>query len=203
MIFENKLPVTNRNAVIEKFNSVSTYLGIDPNWLAAVISFESNFSTSIQNPYTNAVGIIQFTRDSGNVNYKTIAGTKYYIEDIKKMDFIQQLELARLYYSPYKGKIKGFHDLYLATFFPIAIGKPDSWILETNTISAKAISNANPIFDTNKLGYVTVGAIKAALLKKIPTQYVSYLIDQPVVKKTAITSVIIGAIVLGYFIFKK
>ena len=171
LIFEDRLPSNDRTAIIAKIRSVSHNLGIDPNWLMAVINFETNgtFSTTIQNPFSNATGLIQFMP-----NTAAHLGTS--IGQLKQMDFIRQLDVVERYYRPYKSKIKGFIDLYLATFFPLAMGKPDDWVLQTKTLSAKRIADQNPIF--NDGGKVTVGSIKRALLKKIPTAYLKYLVVQ-------------------------
>lgn len=201
LIFEEKLPKTDRSAIVEKIRMVAKGLGIDPNWLMAVINFETagTFSTSIQNPYTGATGLIQFNEDFKGAGYKTIGGTKYAIDRIKGMGHIEQLELVRQYYRPYMDKIKGFVDLYLATFFPMAMGKPDDWTLRTDKVSAATIAKANPVFDQG--GKVTVGSIKNALLTKVPAQYVGYLI-----KKNAgplgLFVLIIGG-VLAYQILKN
>jgi len=169
LIFKDKLPINNRNAIVSKINAVANNLGIDPNWLMAVINFETagTFSTTIQNPYSNATGLIQF-----------MPSTAYHlgssIERLKQMSFIEQLDVVEKYYRPLKSKIKSFVDLYLATFFPVAIGKADNWVLQTSTISAKKIADQNPAFNVG--GQVTVGSIKKALLAKIPAQYLSYLV---------------------------
>ncbi|HBC04295.1 MAG TPA: hypothetical protein DC015_08915, partial [Aequorivita sp.] len=62
LIFQDKLPTSQRAEIINKLNSVAANLGIDVNWLMAVINFESagTFSPSIQNKYSGATGLIQF-----------------------------------------------------------------------------------------------------------------------------------------------
>ena len=169
LIFENKLPSNNRGAIIAKINKVAKDLGISPNWLMAVINFETagTFSPSIQNKFTNATGLIQFMP-------ATARGLETTVTELKSMDFLQQLDYVQRYYRPYSSRIKGFIDLYLATFFPLAIGKPDNWVLQTNRISAKTIADQNPIFsDGNK---VTVGKIKRVMLSRIPVQYAAQLV---------------------------
>lgn len=168
LIFEEKLPSRNRAAIINKIREVSSALGIEPNWLMAVINFESagTFSPSIQNPYSDATGLIQFMPSTA-----TSLGTT--VTELKAMDFIQQLDYVKKYYWPYRTRIKGFVDLYLATFFPIAMGKPSNWVLRASGISAEKIAQQNPAFDEG--GFVTVGKIKRVILSKIPAQYLSYV----------------------------
>ncbi len=171
LIFKNKLPVNNRVAIINKIKGIALTLGIDPNWLMAVINFETagTFSPSIQNSYTKATGLIQFMPT-------TALGLNTTVSTLKEMDFFHQLDYVERYYRPYKSKIKSFVDLYLATFFPVAIGKPNNWVLRANGITAQKIAEQNPIF--NDGGKVTVGKIKRVILSRIPAQYVQHIVKQ-------------------------
>ncbi len=171
MIFSSRLPAENRSAIIDKINQVSSHLGIEPSWLMAVINFETagTFSTSIQNPHTGATGLIQFMPS-------TAQGLGTSTEELAQMSFIRQLDFVQRYYAPYKGKVKSFVDLYLATFWPAAIGKSDDYVLESSRVSAATIARQNPIFDPLKRGYVTVGSIKTALLLKTPAEYAKELV---------------------------
>lgn len=151
-LFQNKLSVDK----IAKVQQVSKDLNINPNWLLAVMYFESakTFSPSIKNGI-GSVGLIQFTRDKAGVNYKTINGKKYLLDDIAKMSFIQQMDLVKDYYKDvYKilkiNSINSFIDLYLVTFFPRAVNKPLNYVFETSGLSASKIASQNPIFDKNK-----------------------------------------------------
>ncbi|MEM6541798.1 MAG: hypothetical protein AAF634_11600 [Bacteroidota bacterium] len=156
----------------------------------AVINFETagSFSTSIQNPFSKATGLIQFMPDTARS-----LGTS--IEALAQMDFSTQLDYVERYYRPYRSRINGFVDLYLATFFPLAIGKPDNWVLQTKTISAKKIADQNPVF--NDGGKVTVGSIKKGLLSKIPAQYAVHVVGQ---NKEFIGLVVV--VVLGIVFYK-
>lgn len=171
MIFSSRLPAENRSAIIDKINQVCSHLGIQPNWLMAVINFETagTFSTSIENPHTGATGLIQFMPS-------TAEGLGTSTEELASMSFIRQLDFVERYYTPYRGKVKSFVDLYLATFWPAAIGKPDDFVIESSRVSAATIARQNPVFDPLKRGYVTVGSIKTALLLKTPTEYAKELV---------------------------
>lgn len=174
LIFEDKLPAQNRPAIIKKLYQVSANLGINVNWLMAVINFETagTFSPSIQNKHSNATGLIQFMPS-------TARGLGTTIEALKYMDFETQLNYVEKHFKPYKSKIKGFVDLYFATFFPVAIGKPDSFIIQTSKTSAEKIASQNTVFDTNKDSQLTVGEIKKVILTRIPIDYLKYVITQP------------------------
>lgn len=190
LAYQNKLPSANRDAIIAKINGISDYLGISPHWLMAVINFETagSFSPAIQNRISGATGLIQFMPNTAN-------GLGTSIEELKNMSFERQLDFVKRYYAPYRSRMKSFTDLYLATFYPKAIGKDDNYILEP----ARIIAQQNPIFDPEKNGFVTVGAIKEVLIKRIPAQYAAYF------SRTA-TGLSLGLVVvvgIGIYLFKK
>ncbi|EAR15442.1 hypothetical protein RB2501_13979 [Robiginitalea biformata HTCC2501] len=137
----------------------------------AVINFETagTFSTSIKNPFSGATGLIQFMPATASS-----LGTS--TTQLAAMSFTEQLDFVEKYYRPYKQRIRGFVDLYLATFFPAAIGKPDSWVLSAPGISASKIAEQNPVFAES--GVVRVGKIKSVLLSKVPLAYAKYLVGQ-------------------------
>jgi hypothetical protein len=146
---------------IEKIIQVSKRLKINHLWLMATMYFETSrtFSTTITNKI-GSVGLIQFTRDKAGDDFKTIGGKQYKLTTIKKMSFNEQMDLVELYYRPYIGKMSSFLDVYLVTFFPAAIGKSSSFVLETPKLSRSLIAAQNPIFDKNKDKKVTLNEIK-------------------------------------------
>jgi len=159
--FQNKLTESNQLKVIE----VATELGINPNWLLAVIYFETakTFSPSKTNSI-GSVGLIQFTRDKAGVAYKTINGKKYVLSDIAKMTFEAQMDLVLEYFKEVKkttGKsFNSFMDVYFAVFFPKALNQSNSYVLSTLGLSASLIAKQNPIFDSNKDGKITKAEIQ-------------------------------------------
>lgn len=151
-LFANKLTADK----IAKVKQVSDALNINHNWLLAVMYFESGktFNPSIKNGI-GSVGLIQFTRDKSGVNYKTINGKRYLLDDLAKMSFIQQMDVLHEYYKEvYRmlkvNKLNSFVDLYLCTFFPKAVGQPLDYVFQTSGLSASKIASQNPIFDKNK-----------------------------------------------------
>lgn len=163
LIFEEKIP-NNRTEFKSKVRQVSDNLDIDPNWLMAVMNFESNLNPKAVNPYTGATGLIQFMPS-------TARGLGTTVRDLRNMDNVMQLDYVEKYYKPYKSRLLNYEDLYLATFFPKAMNKPLDYILETDTISAAKIASQNPVFDANKDKEITVKEIKEMLMKKIPSSW--------------------------------
>lgn len=159
--FQSKLSESNQLKVIE----VAANLGINPNWLLAVIYFETakSFSPSKTNSI-GSVGLIQFTRDKSGVAYKTINGKKYVLSDIAKMDFDRQMDLVFEYFKEVKkttGKsLNSFMDVYFAVFFPKALNQSSTYILQTAGLTASLIAKQNPLFDTNKDGKITKAEIQ-------------------------------------------
>ncbi|GIZ08482.1 lytic transglycosylase domain-containing protein [Flavobacterium sp. UMI-01] len=160
-VFKKHLSESKQLKIIE----VATKLQINPNWLLAVIYFETakTFSPSKVNSI-GSVGLIQFTRDKAGVGYKTINGKKYVLTDIAKMSFEKQLDLVLEYFKEVKkttGKsLNSFMDVYFAVFFPKALNQSSNYVLQTSSLTASLIAKQNPIFDINKDGKITKSEIE-------------------------------------------
>jgi hypothetical protein len=175
--FQNKLS----QLALDKVVQVSNNLSINPNWLLAVMYFESGktFSPSKTNSI-GSVGLIQFTRDKSGVNYKTINGKIYLLSDIARMSFLSQMDLVQEYYKEIiritKKTPDSFVDTYLVTFFPAAIGKDDDFIFQTKSLSASLIAKQNPIFAVN-------GSIKKSNVTSMFQKWYGSTFDQINIKK--------------------
>jgi len=156
----------DKKAFSEKVIAISKLLKIDPNWLMFVMNLESKVNPQAQNTVhlvagQPATGLIQFVKPTA-----ISLGTS--IEALYKMDGVQQLDYVYKYLKPLTGKIKSVYDMYLAVFFPIAIGKPNDFIFKTKTVSADTIAKANPIFDYYKKNIITLDSFKRAVFARIP-----------------------------------
>ena len=107
----------NREEFTEKVNNISNELGIEANWLMFVMWFESRLNPKAVNPVSNATGLIQFMP-------LTAKGLNTTISELKAMSNVEQLDYVLKYLKPYKGKMKTWVDVYLAVFYPKAMGKP-------------------------------------------------------------------------------
>ena len=59
-------------------------------------------------------------------------------------------------------------DLYLANFYPAAVGKSDDYIIGNHPgLSPQSIASANPIF-VGQDGFVSVGSVKNWIKTKYP-----------------------------------
>ena len=171
LIYENKIPLSQRAQFLAKINDVATRLGINPNWLMAIINWESagTFSPSITNSI-GATGLIQFMP-------QTAIGLGTTTSALRQMTAVEQLEYVYKYYKPYASKIKGYVDMYLATLFPISLGQLDNFVLQTNHISAQSVASNNPAFDLNHDGKITVGEVKKRMLAQLPKEWLSYFVS--------------------------
>ena len=83
-----KLPTATANAIMWGANK----LGIDPNYLASVISFETagTFSTNARHPKSSATGLIQFMEDAdGKVDGKYYGMTRNQFGALSAMEQMQ------------------------------------------------------------------------------------------------------------------
>ena len=154
-IKENKIEFT------EKVNNISGELGIDPNWLMFVMWFESRLNPQAVNPISGATGLIQFMPSTARSLGTTIGVLRH-------MNNVQQLDYVFAYLRPYKGRMKRWIDVYLAVFYPKAMGKPDF------VITSDIVAKQNKIFDLNKDLDISVKEIETVLRKSIPEQYKTY-----------------------------
>ena len=172
LIYEDKVPASYRSGFIKKVTEISGKIGIEPDWLMAIMYFESGrtFKPSTGNSI-GCYGLIQFCPDRKGVSYKTINGKKYQLSDIAKMDYSTQLDLVYEYYKNYTGKLKSYTDTYFVTFFPLAVGKPDDWIIQGGGLTAGQIYNSNPAFRSVKDGKLRVWEVKKTILKELPKEW--------------------------------
>lgn len=196
--------IPNRSAFLRKAQAVADDLGIPLEWLMAVMASEtgSTFRSDISNigcmatkgdASKCAVGLIQFMPDTAA---SLVYGSKYNsipynrkwsdpeatrmrdnaIDRLKAMSNVEQLDYVYKYFYPYRNKITRFVDLYLVTFYPVALTKPDSFILgsEKSAKAAKDVYNGNKGIDQNGDGLISVADFKKwiARNKNIPQEKV-------------------------------
>ena len=152
LLFESYIK-SNKQAFIDKVESISSKLLIEPDWLMAVMYKESRLDEKAVNSGSGATGLIQFMPATAQGLGTTTAA-------LKAMSNVEQLDWVYKYYKPYITKLNSYPDLYLATFFPAALGKSDDYTMQTSTLSAAAIAKANPAIDLDKDGKITVGEFK-------------------------------------------
>lgn len=148
----------NREEFTEKVASICSQLNIKPDWLMFVMWFESKLNPQAVNPISGATGLIQFMPSTARGLGTTTAVLKH-------MNNVQQLDYVLAYLRPYKGRMKTWVDVYLAVFYPRAMGNPNF------VITSDIVAKQNKIFDLNKDLDISVKEIETALRRRIPEKY--------------------------------
>ncbi len=148
MILETQISV-NRQAFADKVASIAYDLGVDPDWLMAVMYCESRINSAAVNSASGATGLIQFMPD-------TAADLGVSMAQLKDMSNVDQLDYVKKYLFPYRYHINSFVDCYLAVFFPAALGQPGSFVIQAPGLSARLIASQNSGMDFNNDSEITV-----------------------------------------------
>ncbi|MCE7987629.1 MAG: hypothetical protein DYG89_41220 [Caldilinea sp. CFX5] len=151
----------------QKVIEMAQRLGTDPNFLMAIMSFESNgFNPQAKNPHSGATGLIQFMP-------KTAEKLGTTTDALARMTAEQQLDYVAKYFAPYTGRLKTLEDAYMAVLWPPAIGQGNNYVLFS---SPSREYQQNQLLDLNKDGKITVTEAAAMVRKKLgstaPTSYV-------------------------------
>ena len=169
LIFENKVPSSYRIPFVKKVKEVASRLGINPNWLMAIMYWESarTFSPSITNSlgYT---GLIQF----GSAAAQDLGTTTAIL---RSMSAVDQLDYVERYFKLWFKRLKitapnTYVDTYLIVLFPVAVNKGYNFVIQSGGISAYKFAINNPAFDFNKDNKVTVKEIETKMLEQLPSQ---------------------------------
>lgn len=135
-------------AALEKTAAV---IDIHPDWLAAVMSFESGFNPAAVNSQSNATGLIQFMPSTA----KNLGTT---VSALRAMSFQEQLPYVIKYFGE-KAGLRSLEDTYLKVFYPKAIGQSNNWVVARE---GEAVYTQNASFDNGK-GYITKGDITSTI----------------------------------------
>lgn len=130
-----------------KVVEVARRLGMDPNHLMLIMSFETRgtFSPSERNPYSGATGLIQFLPSTARALGTTL-------EKLAAMSAVEQLDWVERYLRPFAGRLKTLQDAYMAVLWPRAVGKAPDYVLWRK--GTKEYTQ-NAALDAGGKGYVT------------------------------------------------
>lgn len=145
-----------------KLVRIGRELGVDPNYLAGIISIESNrtFDPATLNPITKAHGgLIGFAKDTAK-----LLGTT--LDDLRAMNPVAHLDYVKAFYDrfPVKGKAHLLNTptrLYMATFMPEHVYKPGDFVIAT---PGSKIYDQNPGLDANRDGKLTPDDVGSILI---------------------------------------
>lgn len=167
MILTDRIPA-NKEAFMLKVAAIAAELGINPNWLMAVMYKESSLNPAAVNSYTGATGLIQFMP-------ATAAALGTSTAALKQMSNIDQLDYVKAYLKPHARRIKTFVDCYLAVFFPAAMSMPADTVLQTSKLSPKIIADQNPAMDANNDDTITIQEVENWLFKNFTQNEINEL----------------------------
>lgn len=146
-ISEKGQELLNNETFKKKLDEISREIGVSKNSIIKLMKHESGLNPTIKNNI-GCVGLIQFCPDNRGGSTKTISGKKYNLSELQN-DLELQMDAIKEFWLTGKksGKIKDAKDLYTYNLFPIAAGKSDDFVLQSNSMSAQTIAKANPIFN--------------------------------------------------------
>jgi peptidoglycan hydrolase-like protein with peptidoglycan-binding domain len=133
----------------DKVVKIASDLGTNPNFLMAVMSFESGatFRPSVKNMAgSGAVGLIQFMPT-------TATGLGTTTAKLAAMTAEAQLDFVAKYFARFKGRLNSIEDTYMAVLFPAAVSKGSTFVLFRKP--SKAYTQ-NKGLDINGDGEITV-----------------------------------------------
>lgn len=129
------LPVRGIETTSQKFReqlvSGALSFGLNPSYVAAVMSYESGFNPKAKNPYSGALGLIQWVDDDSFATVAKRAGMKgVKRSDLPNLSAEEQLPAALQWFAdkPIRETSSPL-DYYLAVWSPGYIGKPDSFVV--------------------------------------------------------------------------
>ena len=118
--------IRNTTAVFrDKVMQIAARLDTNPNFLMAVMSFESGgtFSPSVKNQAgSGAVGLIQFMP-------ATARGLGTTTTELAAMTAEAQLDFVEKHFKPFTGRLQTLEDTYMAVLLPKAVGKGRDFVL--------------------------------------------------------------------------
>lgn len=183
LVYLSKLPKTIDQAQFEaKVRNICADSRINianPNWLMICMYAESNL-TLITNAI-GAYGFIQFTKSTAIDMGTTVA-------QLQKMSWNEYMEVVRDYLIKRvkeRGTPQSAYELYALIHFPVAFGKPDSYVLYSKGSQAYS---GNSGLDKNKDGNVQWSEVKRFLDSKCPLFYDKKQLLQPETKTTSTAS---------------
>ncbi len=142
----------------KKLQEVCSALGVKPIHMKTVMMAESGMNPKAVNPITGATGLIQFMP-------RTAQGLEISTDELRSMDSVAQLDFVQDYFKDYAGRLNSAEDLYMVTFFPMALGKADDWVLQTSELSAELIARQNPVISQGE-EKITVSGFKDYVRRK-------------------------------------
>jgi hypothetical protein len=143
---------------LEELERIATACGFDPDELATIISVESGWNPKAHNSI-RAGGLIGFLPST-----LTRLGWTGKPEEFWGLSIAEQLRFVAKFYEPWCGRIHHPGDLYLATFWPQAVGASDDTIIAAENGPHEIVWQQNPAL-RGPDGIITAGSVRAVVLR--------------------------------------
>ena len=129
-----------------RLKQLSEAIKINEASIIKLMTHESGLDSTIKNSI-GCIGLIQLCPING-VQTKTVNGKTYTLEELRYNLEAQFDVIEDFWVKGYKaGKITKPSDLYIYNFFPVAAGKPDSFVIQYKGLSATNVANSNLVFN--------------------------------------------------------
>lgn len=132
--------------------AMANRLGTKPEYLMAVMSFESGLNPKAVNPTSGATGLIQFLPS-------TARGLGTSAAALKNISATAQLRYVEKYFEQYRGKLGTLEGAYTAVLSGTARPNPNDVLFRSGT----AAYNGNKNLDFNRNGEITSGEATSAV----------------------------------------
>lgn len=126
---EYNIPPAMKEDFLKKLVWIANDIGINPDWLMAIIYFESRFNPTATNKKSGARGFIQWMDKTSKSNFG-ISNVDIPTNPLKQLDFVHQYFKKRLEYN----KPNTLLDFYLMVLYPKAVNKPGSFKFSDSAI---------------------------------------------------------------------
>jgi hypothetical protein len=143
---------------LEELERIAAECGFNPDELAAIISIESGWNPGSHNAI-RAGGLIGFLPST--LQRLGWAGTP---EEFWKLSIAEQLPYVAAFYRPWCGRIHQPGDIYLATFWPQAVGTADDTIIAAEDGPHEIVWRQNPGL-RGPGGPITAGSVREVVLR--------------------------------------
>lgn len=167
-------PSMNNPEFLGCLDNLAKAKNVPADSLLTVMQIESGF-TSTDQPGKGAGAVNSYGGASGlnQITPKTAGLLGYDIKDIRQMSASEQMcgPVTKYFQNTTLPEKPTTADLYLANFYPAAVGKPDDYVMGDvpGGGSRTEIANANQIFKGPD-GLVSVGSVKKWISTNYPSQ---------------------------------
>lgn len=165
-------PSMNNPEFLGCLDNLAKAKNVPADSLLTVFQIESSWQAGDNAANTGAKAVNKSTSASGlnQIMPKTAENLGYNVKDIQNMSASEQMcgPVTRYFQMQTLPEKPSTADLYLANFYPAAVGKSDDYVIGNHPgLTPQSVAAANPAFKGAD-GVVTVGSVKQWITKNYP-----------------------------------